>query len=230
MSSRHEQKDRLRRERGALEAEQDAARARRKRLGLVGGVVALAALVAVAVVVLASSSSGGDGGGSSPEAAAIPPPRETNLAEAARGAGCEVAKHPVEGREHTSEPVRYRRNPPTSGSHDPVAAQDGVYEIGNPPDVEQTVHALEHGRVTVQYRKGTSPAQVAQLETLAGEDVKGQPGYHVLLFENQTGMPPAVAATGWSQALTCPAINDRVWDALRTFRAAAVDKGPEFIP
>jgi hypothetical protein len=52
----------------------------------------------------------------------------------------------------------------------------------------------------------------------------------MLLFENTTHMPYAVAATAWGHLLGCPQMNDRVFDALRTFRAAYIDKGPEIVP
>ncbi len=126
--------------------------------------------------------------------------------------------------------MRYRTNPPTSGDHDPVAAQDGLYDLDDPPDVEQSVHALEHGRILVQFAPATSARRRVQLRRLVGEAVKGSRGYHTLLFRNQTRMPYAVAATAWRRSLTCRRFNDRVVDAVRQFRRAYVDKGPEFIP
>jgi hypothetical protein len=55
-------------------------------------------------------------------------------------------------------------------------------------------------------------------------------GYHMLMFENTTNMPYAVAATAWTHSLTCPTMNDKVFDALRAFRAQYIDKGPEKVP
>jgi hypothetical protein len=55
-------------------------------------------------------------------------------------------------------------------------------------------------------------------------------GYHTLLLANETQMPSAVAATAWQHALTCPTFNDRVFDAIRDFRATYTDKGPELVP
>jgi hypothetical protein len=55
-------------------------------------------------------------------------------------------------------------------------------------------------------------------------------GYHLLLFENQTNMTAAVAATAWGHSLTCPEMNDQVFDAIRTFRNEYIDKGPEQVP
>ena len=52
----------------------------------------------------------------------------------------------------------------------------------------------------------------------------------MLLYENTTGMEPQIAATAWTQSLTCPEMNDKVFDAIRTFRARYIDKGPEQVP
>ena len=190
------------------------------------------ALVAIAVALVGgviAAASVDDGSARSLDAP-LPAQRERALEPAARAAGCRVRTHRDEGRGHTKDRVRYRTNPPTSGDHDPQVALEGIFDPGHPPDVEQSVHALEHGRILVQYRRGITSRRVAQLETLVDESVKGSDGYHTLLFRNQTRMPAAVAATAWRRSLTCPRMNDRVFDAIRAFRRAYVDTGPEFIP
>ena len=78
-----------------------------------------------------------------------------------------------EGRGHTGEAVKYKTNPPTSGDHDPTPAEDGIYPADGPPDVEQSVHSLEHGRINIQYKAGTPENRIAQLEAVAEEEVKG---------------------------------------------------------
>lgn len=231
MSSRAEEKERRRQER--LAAEQAAQRSadRRKRMGLVGGVALVAAIAVIAVLAIASG--GDDGGGSNPPdsvpGAQIPAMQIENLNEAVEASGCELTRHPIEGRGHTTKTVDYKTNPPTSGAHDPTPSQDGIYNDGA-PDIEQSVHALEHGRILFQYPKGSSDQLVGQMVNLFNESVKGTEGYHSLLFENQTNMDAAIAATAWGYTLACPEVNDRVWDALRAFRRDRVDKGPEFIP
>ena len=40
----------------------------------------------------------------------------------------------------------------------------------------------------------------------------------------------AVAATAWTQSLTCTTPGPKMWDALRTFRDRYLDKAPEKIP
>lgn len=230
MSSRQEQKERLRREREQAEQAAAASSGRRKRLGIILGAVLAAA---VALIVILAVASGDDGGSDQAGGDAnIPPFEVTNVNEAARAAGCRIEESPATGgSQHTTETVQYRTNPPTSGAHDPAAAQDGVYEAGNPPDVEQSVHSLEHGRINIQYKKGSPPAMADRLEALVNQfEVKGTAGYHGLLFENQTAMEPVVAAAAWGKMLSCPAMNDKVFDALRSFWRTNVDKGPEFVP
>jgi hypothetical protein len=149
-----------------------------------------------------------------------------------------VAKtFPSEGRQHTDGKVVYKTNPPTSGNHNPIPASDGIYDPGGTPQIEKLVHPLEHGRIEYQYHAGTSPAVIAQLTSLMKEQVPNQPGgtqpggYLQLLFQNPTGMPSAVAATAWTHSITCPTFKGAATlDALRAFRAAYINKGPEFIP
>jgi hypothetical protein len=186
--------------------------------------------VALIVLVLTVPAVAAGGGEPPLRERPLPNVRETRLGPAARAAGCTVRSHRDEGSGHVTGRVRYRTNPPTSGDHDPEPAEDGIYAPDNPPDVEQTVHALEHGRIAVQYRRGTKPTRVDQLEKLVSEKVKGGRGYHSLLFRNQTRMPYAVAATAWRRSLTCRTFNDGVFDAIRAFRLDRIDKGPEFVP
>jgi hypothetical protein len=233
MSHRAEEKERRRQERLAAEQAAQQSADRRKRLGLVGGVALVAAVVVFVVFAVAGGGGDDDGGGGGSEQVAdvaVPAQQIDNLNEAVRAAGCEVSEHDIEGRGHTTDDVEYKTNPPTSGSHDPTPSEDGVYAAGNSPDVEQSVHSLEHGRILIQYKKGTPQEQIDQLETVANEEVKGTALYHTLVFENQTEMEPAVAATAWGRSLTCDTFNEKIFDAIRAFRRDRVDKGPEFIP
>jgi hypothetical protein len=233
MSHRADEKERRRQERLAAEEAAKKNADRRKRLGLVGAVALVAAVAVFVVFAVAGGGDDGDGGAGSGEtgaSASVPAQKIDNLAEAARAAQCEVTEHKIEGRGHTSETVKYKTNPPTSGDHDPTAAEDGAYAADGAPDVEQSVHSLEHGRINLQYKAGTPEDRIAQLETVADEEVKGTAGYHTLVFQNQTKMEPAVAATAWGRSLTCATWNDQIFDAIRAFRRDRVDKGPEFIP
>ena len=89
------------------------------------------------------------------------------------------------------------------------------------------VHPLEHGRIEIQYKQGTPAHTIAQLETLYNSIGSG---HHLLLFENTTNMPYAVAATAWGNMLGCPTMNDKVFDAIRTFKESHIDQGPEIVP
>jgi hypothetical protein len=234
VSSRQEEKQRRREERLARERAEKAAAARRKRVQLAfGGLVGVAAIAVV--VVLASSGFGGgdgDGEGDTPEAAnvALPQQKIGDLQQAADAAGCTLRNPKIEGAQHEDKTFKasdYDTNPPTSGNHNPDWYQDGVYGAGDTPRLGMLVHTLEHGRIDVQYKPGTPAQTVKQLEAFLAEQ---SDGYHMLLFENTTGMKAQVAATAWGHSLTCPRMNDQVFDALRTFRTEYIDKGPENVP
>jgi Protein of unknown function (DUF3105) len=236
VASRQEEKERRRQERLERERKEAAAAARRKRLQLVGGgLLAIAAVAAVVVAIIAAS--GGDdereaAAPSSDAAAAVKLPEQatSDMQQAAKAAGCTLTNPEFEGQQHEDKDFKasdYATNPPTSGNHTPDWYDDGVYEPGTTPSLGMLVHTLEHGRIDVQYKPGTPKADVAKLEALLNEQNEG---YHMLLFENTTGMKAQVAATAWTHSLTCPEMNDKVFDAIRTFRARYIDKGPETVP
>ena len=238
MPSRQEEKERRREERLARERADAKAAGRRKRLQYVfGGLLALAAvagIVAIAVV--------GIGGGSESEAepgapseadtagVTLPEQKTGDLGAAAKAASCELKSPEIEGSSHENKKFTaadYKTNPPTSGNHTPDWYEDGIYEPGDSPELGKTVHTLEHGRIDVQYERGSSAETINQLEALLAEQ---NGGYHMLLFQDETDMPYAVAATAWGQMLGCKTMSPAVFDALRTFRAKYVDKGPEAVP
>lgn len=210
------------------------AASRARRLQLAGGALLGVAVVVAIVLVVAgggskSSSSGGPAPSDAASAVKLPVRKITDLAAAAKAAGCVVKSFPLEGREHTTGTVTYHTNPPTSGNHNPDPAEDGYYPNGAPPK-ERFVHTLEHGRVEVQWKPGTPKNVIDTLVALFNEPLKGKSGYHELLFENNTGMPFEVAAASWQHYLGCPSWNSNVIDAIRAYREQYVDKGPEFIP
>jgi hypothetical protein len=212
LAQRRDKKDARREERMRRDREREEAERRRRRNGYLtaGGLVA--ATVAVVAFVLAS------GGEDKPEVTKVKAAQQ-----AATAAGCSLRTFPNEGRAHTTEPVTYKTNPPTSGPHNPVPARDGEYD-GAPPK-ENYVHTLEHGRIELQYRPRAAPAARAGLNAVFDED-QG----HMLLFPNNTGMPYEVAATAWTHLLGCRRYNARVPAALRAFRDAYRDKAPERVP
>jgi hypothetical protein len=157
------------------------------------------------------------------EPAGIPPARELPLGRAAARAGCELENPPIQGQEHVETQVDYDSNPPTSGPHFPVPAEDGVYTKA--PPKEGLVHSLEHGRIVIQFQRDLDEAAKGGLQSLFDEDSQ-----HVILTPNTTDMPYEVAATAWGHLVGCPRMNDRVYDALRAFTARYRDKGPEDVP
>ena len=242
VSSRQEEKQKRREERLAREAAEKAAAARRQRLTLAGAVLAGLAVIAVVVLLVSGTLGGGDSGGESAaqnvpstdeladENITLPEQQIGDLAAAAKAAGCTVSNPPIEGRDHETKDFTeadYKTNPPTSGTHFPQWYDDGIYAAGDTPNLGMLVHTLEHGRIDVQYKPGTPAHTVKQLEALLAEQ---EDGYHMLLFQNGTNMDAQIAATAWGHSLTCPQFNNKVFDALRTFRAKYIDQGPEDVP
>jgi Protein of unknown function (DUF3105) len=231
VSSRQQEKQRRREERLARERAEKAKAARRKRAQIaLGGGLGLAAIAAIVVLAFAGigGDNGGDGGSGEAEAGDVRLPAQQigELEPAAEEAGCELRNPRIEGRSHEDREFTaedYQTNPPTSGVHFPQWSEDGVYETGSTPPLGMLVHTLEHGRINVQYKPGTPSRTVAQLEALLAES----DGYHMLLYENPTGMDAQIAATAWGHSLTCPRMNDQVFDAVRTFTREYLDQGPE---
>jgi hypothetical protein len=235
VSSRQEEKERRRKERMEREQAEAKRAARRKRMTLAfGGLLGVALIAGIVVVVLVI---GGGDSSSKPKQASdaaanvkLPAQATSDMAAAAKAAGCTLTNPAYEGASHEDKkfkPSDYKTNPPTSGNHTPDWYDDGIYAPGDTPDLGKTVHPLEHGRIEVQYAPGTPKETVTKLEALLNEE---QQGYHMLLFQNETGMKAKIAATAWTHSLTCPEMNDKVFDAIRTFRARYIDKGPERVP
>jgi hypothetical protein len=237
MSSRKELKEQRRQERLEREAQDERAAHRRKRLAYVGA--GSLAVVAVAATVGAALALTGDGSShpSDPQATTarsdlprLPAQREGDWRKAAEAAGCKLTNARYEGAGHAEKQFKssdYKTNPPTSGQHFPRWYEDGTYLPGDTPELGQLVHTLEHGRINIQYRKGSPAALTRKLEALV---VEQNDGYHLLLHENATDMPYEVAATAWTQMLGCERYTDKALDAMRTFAARYIDKGPERVP
>jgi uncharacterized protein DUF3105 len=235
MASRQEEKERRRRERQEREQAEQSAAARRKRLQFAfGGLLSVLVVAGVVVLLVAGLGGGAKGDVGRPTAAKahakIPGQQTANLKQAAEAAGCKLVNAPIEGNTHETKNFHesdYKTNPPTSGNHNPVWYQDGIYAPGDVPRLGMIVHPLEHGRIELQYKPGTSTQVVNQLESLVAEENNG---YHMLMFQNTTKMPYQVAAAAWGHYVGCPQMNDKVFDALRTFHDTYIDKGPEVVP
>jgi hypothetical protein len=237
VSHRREQKERLRREREERERQARAAAQRKKLIGYgAGGVLALAA-----VVVLILVATGGSGGGSDAQAAevfpdggSVPEQKIFDVAPAAKAAGCTLRDVKATSREHTtslSDHVKYSTNPPTSGRHYQIPAQDGIY--GDPPQDEELVHGMEHGRVIFWVKPSIPEDQRANIRALVDADP-----YQMFLVP-RSGMPYPVAATAWDadpgpngtgKLMTCTQVNDKTYDALAAFRDEHRSRGPEPVP
>jgi Protein of unknown function (DUF3105) len=187
---------------------------------------------------------GGSGGGGGrdpihdllPEDGSFPPPeRVGSVEEGARAAGCELESFRARTNLHIASPddeVRYRSDPPTSGRHHPVPAEDNAYAVS--PDVRRIVHTLEHGRVVIWFDSDLPREARAALKAFYSDD-----SHHILLVPDTTDMPYAVAATAWNRKpgrygtgrlLGCRDYDDDVFTALDAFRDRHLDRGPELVP
>jgi hypothetical protein len=240
VSRRREQKEALRREREERERKAREEQQRKRMVGFGAAGLLVVALVVVLVVVAAGGNGGGGGGGEGqaaellPDGGSVPEQQEFDLAAAARAAGCELRSRRAPDRTHTNSldaVVNYDTNPPTSGRHYQLPAEDGAY--GDAPQDEELVHTLEHGRVIVWFKPSLSEDQRADLKAFFDED-----SYQMVLVP-RSNMPYLVAASAWNREpepngtgrlLVCERMTPEVFDALRTFRDEHRSNGPEPIP
>ena len=234
MSSRQEEKERRKRERQEREAAEQAQSARRKRMQVVFGgglaAVALVAVVVIVVVVACSAATTQAPTRSRQRGAAIPAQKESDLKKAAAAAGCKLVDAAERGRGPRGEELqalRLQAEPADLRHPLPDLVRRRRLRARRLAGARPLVHTLEHGRIDIQYKPGTPATTVAQLETFVKEL---DDGYHMLLFENTTKMPFAVAATAWDHQLGCTTMNPKVFDAIRAFRTEHIDKGPEVVP
>ena len=212
MADRREQKESLRAQR--LERERAEAAARRRwRLVL----VVLAAIVAIAVAGGAAAFTL-TGGADSPEAggvdaARVPPRRQRRTSSGRwrrRAARC-AASAPAATVSTLRGACRTESKPPRSGPHNPIPAEDGAYQEA--PPMENLVHSLEHGRITVQYGPDVPDEVVGDLKAMFDEDP-----VHMILVPDQSGMEYAVAATAWVDEVGEPQPLRRLWATPRSTR------------
>ena len=238
MSHRREQKETLRRERELREQQARAAQQRKKMVGY--GAASLLAIVAIAVVILLATG-GDDAGGGPGDAGNVFPgggsfPQQTifDVGPAARAAGCELLTKRATSREHTTsldDTVKYNTNPPATGKHYEIPAEDGIY--GQAPPDSALVHTMEHGRVIIWVKPSIPEEQRADIRALVEDDP-----YQMVLVPRRN-MPYAVAATAWNaepapngtgRLMGCDEVNDKTFDALAAFRDENRSQGPEPIP
>jgi Protein of unknown function (DUF3105) len=235
VAHRKDSKEALRRQREEREAKQRAEQ-RRKRLVGYGSAAAIA-VVATAIILLLVAGGGDSGGDLFPEGGDIPEQKVFDVQEAASAAGCELKNSKGSGvATHTAsldEKINYKTNPPTTGRHFEVPAEDGVYQ-SNPPQDEQLVHTLEHGRVIVWVKPSVPRDARAAIRAIYDED----DGFQTVLVQRRN-MPYAVAASAWNRdpapggtgrILACNRWSDEVVDAIRAFRDEHRSNGPEDVP
>ncbi len=238
MSHRRDQKEALRREREAREQQARAAEQRKKMVGY-GAAAAIAIIaVAVGILLLAGGEDAGSGPGNAgnvfPDGGSFPEQKVFDIGPAAKAAGCQLQTKKGTARGHTtslSDRVKYNTNPPTTGRHYEIPAQDGIY--GEAPQDEQLVHNMEHGRVIIWVKPSLPAKQRADIRAMVEDDP-----YQMVLVPRRN-MPYAVAATAWDadpapngtgELLLCNDVNDKTFDALQSFRDEHRSQGPEPIP
>jgi hypothetical protein len=237
VSHRREQKERLRREREERERQARAAQQRKKMVGYgAAGVLVLAVAIAAFVLLRGGSGGGGDAQAAEvwPGGGSVPEQKVFDVAPAASAAGCALKDVKATSRQHIfslKKRVKYSTNPPTSGTHYVIPAQDGIY--GQAPQDEQLVHAQEHGRVIIWAKPSLPEKQRAALRALVDED-----SYQMFLVP-RANMPYPLAVTAWDadpaqngtgKMMTCTKIGDQTYDAIRAFRDEHRSQGPEPVP
>ena len=141
----------------------------------------------------------------------LPEQKTGDLKAAAKAAGCKLDNPEIEGATHETKDFKaadYKTNPPTSGNHNPDWYEDGIYAPGDTPELGMLVHTLEHGRIDVQYKEGTSADDVAKLEALLAE-TRRLP--HAAVPEHDRDGRRRRRHRLGPLASTCPTMNDTSW-------------------
>jgi uncharacterized protein DUF3105 len=252
MTSRREEKERLRQQR--LAAQSHEASAARRRL-ILGYVVAGLLTAAVAAGIVLAVIGGGGGDGDFPEAAHIvprtgvtegqasgeleafnlqpdaregtkpPPVEQADLRKAAKAAGCQTRLGlRDEGNTHLTETdaTPNYRTEPPNSGNHDPSPIADGAYLDTPP-VRHYVHSLEHGRIEIQYSPKLPRAQQLALKGLFDEDPAS-----MVMFPN-ADMPYQVAAAAWTNLLVCKRYDPAVIDAIRAFRDNFRGQGPEFV-
>jgi uncharacterized protein DUF3105 len=163
--------------------------------------VAAAAIAVLAVVLLHDSN---------PQSVSVPPVRETELADAARDAGCQLVHADTRGAD---------LNPAVDGPAATPAAP-GVYEEA--PSTAALVGALRRGVVVIQVGAAVPDGTVEQLA-----DVQRALPDGTIVTRASPGMPFAIAVTAYRRLLGCRRYTQRALDAVQLFRGRFVGTGPD---
>jgi Protein of unknown function (DUF3105) len=123
--------------------------------------------------------------------------------------GCQMllASVPNEGATHVPEgsALTFLSNPPASGSHYPVWAQFGAYQVSVPRGY--WVHNLEHGAVVFLYGPSASELEIAELRRAFDAVVDPSCGEPRRVLTPDPELPTKVAIVSWDWTLTGDCIN-----------------------
>jgi hypothetical protein len=144
-----------------------------------------------------------------PDDVSLPPIRETQLAEAAKDAGCQLRR---------ARP-RERTDPAVDGPAAPQAARAGFYDAA--PDTPTLVAALRRGVVVIHFRPELDAERVEELREVQEAAPNG-----TIVAPNST-MAFEVAATAYRRLLGCPRATDASMEAALLFRGRFLGSGPD---
>ena len=257
MSTRREERERMRQERLAAQQAATSSEKRRLYLGYAVAGVIVAAIVAGIVVAIAGGGSDGETPEADdfPELAFIqpeigvvpegidpderdgtdPPAAQTAILEdAAKTADCDLQLDlEDEGNNHFTDEdkeVDYKTNPPTSGDHygDPAETATGALADGAYLQMPPITRAV-HSMEHGRVLIQYSP-DLSEQEQLEIKGVFEESPQGVIMFPNPE-MPYDVAIAAWTQLAGCDAYEGAATlDVLRAFRDIYRGQAPEFIP
>lgn len=148
-------------------------RRKRKRIGIVSGIVGGAAALALVITAIAT--------------AATPQPRPEDIAIDGLTEFPNLSAVHIDPQRVDYE-AKYGMNPPAGGDHSQVWLNCGVYN--QPQENEHAVHALEHGAVWVTYNPDTATDDdIAKLE-------RAIPNTYTIISP-YPGLPAPFVASAW---------------------------------
>ena len=249
--SNREERERLRQQRLAAQAQHGSSERRRLMIGYAVAGVLAAAVLAGLVAVIASSGGDDDGAALSDDCEnahiqldfgvfegyqcdnreGTPPPEVQFgvLDEAAKEAGCELNLDlPDEGNSHFTDESQgsYKTNPPTSGDHygapdEPASGPVTDGAYTSTPPESRLVHSMEHGRVEIRYDPDLPEEQQLELKGVFDDAPGG------LIMFPDPDLPYAVGLSAWQNYVGCKTYDPLVLDVARDFILTYRGNGPE---
>ena len=256
MTSKREERERIRQER--LAAQQAAASSERRRLYLGYAIAGVIVVAIIAGIVVAVSGGGDDGDPTQgdfdelayiqPQIGAVPdgvdpdgrdgtdPPEQEvgDIEAAAEAAGCDLELDlEEEGNQHFTDEDRvpdYKTSPPTSGDHYGNGAETGAGALADGAYLQTPpIARAVHSLEHGRVEIQYSP-DLPEREQLEIKGVFEESPEGVLLFPNPD-MTYDVAITAWRDLAGCEAYEGAATlDLLRAFRDTFRGDGPEDIP